>query len=393
MLSAGPAIAQQPAPPLPSKAPEERTVRDTEPKPDVWGVAEIEDANRICREALASTHAVVDDLPPIKKGNCGAPAPIRLISIGKSNPVSFKPAPTINCRMLVPLKHWIDKGLQPNASRYMDTRVKTVSIISSYSCRTRYGRPGARISEHAFANALDISGFRLADGRRVSVLKHWGPTRADTEKALAAARAAARAREAAAAANRAGQKAQPQGAPGQSELKVVRIAPRKTVPLPDQQPSTRRTKRKTEPDRQAPPSGRDVVRLPQQKKPESRDRSRVPDTRWSPPEAATGEALPPLPIRRPLRRAVRQKVSFGRNGVEAQPRPASTAPDKKDFKAPYRLGGPPSKEDAPKSRFLKSVHKTACNIFGTTLGPEANEAHRNHFHLDMFPRRRRGYCE
>jgi hypothetical protein len=46
----------------------------------------------------------------------------------------------------------------------------------------------------------------------------------------------------------------------------------------------------------------------------------------------------------------------------------------------------------PKSLFVKHVHDGACKEFGTVLGPEANEAHKNHFHLDM--KKRRGfYCD
>lgn len=33
-------------------------------------------------------------------------------------------------------------------------------------------------------------------------------------------------------------------------------------------------------------------------------------------------------------------------------------------------------------RFLRVVHDSACKRFGTTLGPDYNEAHRNHFHLE-----------
>ena len=33
-------------------------------------------------------------------------------------------------------------------------------------------------------------------------------------------------------------------------------------------------------------------------------------------------------------------------------------------------------------RFLRVVHDSACKRFGTTLGPEYNAAHRNHFHLE-----------
>jgi hypothetical protein len=43
--------------------------------------------------------------------------------------------------------------------------------------------------------------------------------------------------------------------------------------------------------------------------------------------------------------------------------------------------------------FLRRLHKGACGIFGTVLGPEANEAHRDHFHLDLAPRRRSAFCE
>lgn len=46
-----------------------------------------------------------------------------------------------------------------------------------------------------------------------------------------------------------------------------------------------------------------------------------------------------------------------------------------------------------KMLFLKKVHEQACGLFGTVLGPEANEAHRDHFHFDLAPRRRRAYCE
>lgn len=47
----------------------------------------------------------------------------------------------------------------------------------------------------------------------------------------------------------------------------------------------------------------------------------------------------------------------------------------------------------PTSKFLRAAHKSACGIFGTVLGPEANDAHRDHFHLDLAPRRRSSYCE
>ncbi len=47
-----------------------------------------------------------------------------------------------------------------------------------------------------------------------------------------------------------------------------------------------------------------------------------------------------------------------------------------------------------KTQFLRAIHASACRIFGTVLGPEANNAHRNHFHLDMAERKAgSNFCE
>ena len=40
-------------------------------------------------------------------------------------------------------------------------------------CRPRNHVEGADVSEHGFANALDVIGFRLADGRTVTLSDGW----------------------------------------------------------------------------------------------------------------------------------------------------------------------------------------------------------------------------
>lgn len=42
---------------------------------------------------------------------------------------------------------------------------------------------------------------------------------------------------------------------------------------------------------------------------------------------------------------------------------------------------------------LRKLHAGACGIFGTILGPEANAAHRNHFHFDTASYRSGSYCQ
>ncbi len=53
-----------------------------------------------------------------------------------------------------------------------------IRVASHYACRTRNSQSGARISEHAKGNAIDISAFVLADGTQLTVLEDWdGPNR------------------------------------------------------------------------------------------------------------------------------------------------------------------------------------------------------------------------
>jgi hypothetical protein len=46
-----------------------------------------------------------------------------------------------------------------------------------------------------------------------------------------------------------------------------------------------------------------------------------------------------------------------------------------------------------RSSFVRKAHESACRLFGTVLGPEANNAHRNHLHVDMADRSTGAFCE
>jgi hypothetical protein len=63
--------------------------------------------------------------------------------------------------------------LQPAAQALFGQPVARIDHLGSFACRNVYGRTQGRLSQHATANALDIAGFRLADGRRISVLADW----------------------------------------------------------------------------------------------------------------------------------------------------------------------------------------------------------------------------
>jgi hypothetical protein len=88
-------------------------------------------------------------------------------------PIAVKPAATLACPIVSALDQWIVSAVQPAATRWFGQPVVAIKQISAYSCRGMNGNPRARISEHAFGNALDIAAFTLADGRTVTVKRGW----------------------------------------------------------------------------------------------------------------------------------------------------------------------------------------------------------------------------
>jgi Extensin-like protein C-terminus len=90
-----------------------------------------------------------------------------------AGPVEVKPAATLACPIVSALDQWITAAVQPAALRWFHQPVVEIKQISAYSCRGMNGNSNAHISEHAFGNALDIAGFVLADGHKVTVQYGW----------------------------------------------------------------------------------------------------------------------------------------------------------------------------------------------------------------------------
>lgn len=95
---------------------------------------------------------------------------------GAVGPVEVKPTATLACPIVSALDQWIAAAVQPASKRWFGQPVAEIRQISAYSCRGMNGQAGARISEHAFGNALDIAAFVLADGRKVTVKDGWRGT-------------------------------------------------------------------------------------------------------------------------------------------------------------------------------------------------------------------------
>ncbi len=86
--------------------------------------------------------------------------------------VSLKQEATLGCPAVAKTERWLAEVVQPAALVYLGATVTEIDS-GSYACRTRNHRRGARLSEHAFGNAVDVMSFTLADGRRVTIEGGW----------------------------------------------------------------------------------------------------------------------------------------------------------------------------------------------------------------------------
>lgn len=123
-----------------------------------------------CAETIAQSQLVVSAVPDREEG--GFCALENAVSIERSvHP--YSQAVTISCPLAAALYVWEREVLAPAAQRYLQQRVTRIEVAGSYACRRIYGQRTGRISEHARANAIDITGFTLDDGRVLSVERGW----------------------------------------------------------------------------------------------------------------------------------------------------------------------------------------------------------------------------
>ena len=75
------------------------------------------------------------------------------------------------CPLAVSFALFERHGLQPAAQAVFGQPVTRVEHVGSFACRSIAG--SQRPSQHSYANALDMVGFRLRDGQHISVLRDW----------------------------------------------------------------------------------------------------------------------------------------------------------------------------------------------------------------------------
>ena len=137
-------------------------------------IAALGDDFGACRGVLDRAGVRYTALPPRDGGGqCGYNDAVRFAE-GGARRIAYAPAGLgVACPVAAALAKWEWDVVQPAAERHFKTRIATIEHFGSYSCRRMYGRDAGNWSEHSTADAVDIAGFRLADGRRVTVVRDW----------------------------------------------------------------------------------------------------------------------------------------------------------------------------------------------------------------------------
>ena len=139
-----------------------------------WDLSEITEFTRlaaddgICREALSAVGVSWSEAQARNNTTgCGYETAVRLAGTLSH----FNERSVMTCPLAARLYLWELEVVGPAAEEHLGSPVESMDVLGTYSCRKVAGT--THLSEHAFGKAIDIEGFRTADGAKISVLKSY----------------------------------------------------------------------------------------------------------------------------------------------------------------------------------------------------------------------------
>src|SRR5665811_1672009 len=104
---------------------------------------------------------------------CGEPSPLKLTGVKlagtNERQIILSGSPLVNCAMATRLADWA-REIDGLSEIYLGSAIGKLTTGPGYQCRRRNRAKDGKISEHGFANALDVLGFQLVDGRNIDIL-------------------------------------------------------------------------------------------------------------------------------------------------------------------------------------------------------------------------------
>lgn len=128
---------------------------------------------RQCLSSLGASRANFTPLPDQYYGaGCSTLGTVRLASLrGEDASLGLSNLGPVTCPLASTFASWARFGVDRAAQQILGSALVRIETMGSYNCRNVAGSD--RRSAHATANAIDVSGFVLADGRRITVRGDW----------------------------------------------------------------------------------------------------------------------------------------------------------------------------------------------------------------------------
>lgn len=180
LASAGAAQdASQKMPPLPPPRPDRPAVSEQPDRNEQPGEAsktvqdpakdvEVAAPDTACIERITRLGLRFEARPAVQEGACSIQTPVLVSAL--PNGVEVSPASLMNCPVAESLMRWMQDVVQPEAERRLGSAPTKLLIGTSYQCRDQ--RSGAKLSEHAFGNGVDVMGFEFAKRAGLTVAAH-----------------------------------------------------------------------------------------------------------------------------------------------------------------------------------------------------------------------------
>lgn len=165
----GSALMRHPDTPLPDRwnVFEPLAVKDPITPLTAWKLDWATSDPKLCKQVMQDVGRIteMDDLEV--DGNCGIVGRVQLRRVGDADIGPIETA----CATALRTAMWEEHGVQPIALDLFNAKVSRIRHVGSYNCRRISGT--SRMSTHATASAIDVTGFDLTDGTRIRLLKDW----------------------------------------------------------------------------------------------------------------------------------------------------------------------------------------------------------------------------
>ncbi|MFT3989393.1 extensin family protein [Aestuariivirga sp.] len=106
----------------------------------------------------------------VSDGSCTVVNPVMLDEMNAgTHTIRFPDKPLLNCKFALAFTRWVKEHGDPIVTADAKSPLAKLYTGPGYQCRGRNGDNSAKISEHGYGNAVDITDFTLADGRTFQV--------------------------------------------------------------------------------------------------------------------------------------------------------------------------------------------------------------------------------